>query len=57
MAQKKEVKVGDLKPSKDAKGGAARNLAGRSQNTAGSGQNQSSSRNNSSRNNSSRTTL
>ncbi len=25
MAQKKEVKVRDLKPSKDAKGGAARN--------------------------------
>ncbi len=25
MAQKKEVKVKDLKPTKDAKGGAARN--------------------------------
>jgi hypothetical protein len=28
--KKKEVKVRDLKPSKDAKGGAARNLAGSS---------------------------
>ncbi len=26
MAQKKEVKVKDLKPNKDAKGGAARNM-------------------------------
>jgi hypothetical protein len=31
--KKKEVKVRDLKPSKDAKGGASRNLAGSS--TAG----------------------
>ncbi len=33
MAQKKEVKVRDMKPSKDAKGGRRRNLDGRS--TAG----------------------
>ena len=34
--KKKEVKVRDLKPSKDAKGGASRNLAGNSgRSTAG----------------------
>ncbi len=57
MAQKKEVKVRDLKPSKDAKGGAARNMAGSTRNNASS-RNANTSRNAStSRNTSSRTTL
>ncbi len=33
--KKKEVKVRDLKPSKDAKGGAARSLAGSSRSMDG----------------------
>jgi hypothetical protein len=35
MATKKEVKMRDLKPSKDAKGGAARQLAGGTRNLQG----------------------
>jgi hypothetical protein len=39
MATKKEVKMRDLKPSKDAKGGAARQMQGSSRNLQGSNRN------------------
>ena len=45
MATKKNVKVKDLKPSKDAKGGAARSMQGSSRNLQGNTRNQNSSRN------------
>jgi hypothetical protein len=45
MATKKNVKVKDLKPTKDAKGGASRQMQGSSRNLQGNTRNQNSSRN------------
>lgn len=39
MATKKEVKMRDLKPSKDAKGGAARQMQGGKRNLQGGNRN------------------